>query len=92
MATLTEKIDSRETVTGERPSVTMHYILDGTSDDITAKTLLLNSTPTSNARSRGAPVGSDCFAIGHLLGITGSRIPTHTESHFQVDSTTSQGT
>jgi len=46
MATLTEKIDSRETVTGERPSVTMHYILDGTSDDITAKTLLLNSTPT----------------------------------------------
>jgi len=46
MATLTEKIDSRETVMGERPSVTMHYILDGTSDDITAKTLLLNSTPT----------------------------------------------
>jgi len=47
MATLTEKIDSRETVTGERPSVTMHYILDGTSDDLTAKTLLLNSTPTT---------------------------------------------
>jgi len=47
MATLTEKVDSRETVTGERPSVTMHYILDGTSDDITAKTLLLNSTPTT---------------------------------------------
>ena len=46
MATLTEKIDSRETVMSERPSVTMHYILDGTSDDITAKTLLLNSTPT----------------------------------------------
>ncbi len=44
MATLTEKIDSREWTTGEKPAVTMHYILDGTSDDLTAKTLLLNST------------------------------------------------
>jgi hypothetical protein len=46
MPTLTEKIDSREWTTGERPSVTMHYVLDGTSDDLTAKTLLLNSTAT----------------------------------------------
>jgi len=43
--TLTEKIDSREWTTGERPSVTMHYVLDGTSDDLTAKALLLSSTP-----------------------------------------------
>jgi hypothetical protein len=47
MATLTEKIDSREWTTGDRPSVKMRYILDGTSDDLTARTLLLNSTPTS---------------------------------------------
>ena len=46
MPTLTEKIDSREWTTGERPSVTLHYILDGTSDDLTAKTWLLNSTAT----------------------------------------------
>ena len=47
MSTLTEKIDSREWTTGDKPTVTMHYILDGTADDLTAKTLLLNSTPTS---------------------------------------------
>ena len=47
MATLTEKIDSREWTTGEKPTVTMHYTLDGTPDDLTAKTLLLNSTPTN---------------------------------------------
>ena len=46
MATLTERIDSREWTTGDKPTVTMHYILDGTSDDLTAKTLLLNSTAT----------------------------------------------
>ncbi len=46
MATLTEKIDSREWTTGEKPTVTMHYTLDGTPDDLTAKMLLLNSTPT----------------------------------------------
>jgi hypothetical protein len=46
MPTRTEKIDSREWTTGERPSVTMHYVPDGTSDDLTAKTLLLSSTPT----------------------------------------------
>jgi len=46
MPTLTEKIDSREWTTGEKPTVTMHYTLDGTPDDLTAKTLLLNSTPT----------------------------------------------
>ena len=44
MPTLTEKIDSRESTMGERPSVTMHYVLDGTSDDLTAKTLLLAAT------------------------------------------------
>ena len=47
MPTLTEKIDSREWASGERPSVTMHYVLDGTSDDLTAKTLLLSFTPAT---------------------------------------------
>jgi hypothetical protein len=42
--TLTEKIDSREWSGG---SVTFHYRLTGTSDDVTAKTLLLNSTPST---------------------------------------------
>ena len=44
MATLTEQIDSREWATGENQSVTFHYILEGTSDDLTAKTLIENST------------------------------------------------
>jgi len=46
MATLTEKIDSRESTTDDKPSVTFHYLLDGTADDLTAKALLLSSTPT----------------------------------------------
>jgi len=46
MPTLTEHIDSREWTTGKKRSVTMHYILDGTADDLEAKTLLLASTPT----------------------------------------------
>jgi hypothetical protein len=37
MPTLTEKIDPREWTTGERAPVTMHYVLDGTSDDLTGK-------------------------------------------------------
>jgi len=47
MATLTEKIDSREWTTGDKPTVTMHYHLDGTSDDLAAKTLLLDTTPAT---------------------------------------------
>jgi len=47
MATLTEKIDSREWTEGDRSSVTFHYVLDGTADDLAAKTLLLDSTPTT---------------------------------------------
>ncbi len=47
MPTLTEKIDSREWTTGEKPAVTMHYLLDGTADDLAAKSLLLGSTPTN---------------------------------------------
>jgi len=46
MATLTEKIDSREWTEADKSSVTFHYILDGTADDLTAKSLLLGSTPT----------------------------------------------
>jgi hypothetical protein len=47
MPSLTELIDSREWTTGDKPTVTLHYILDGTSDDLTAKTLLLNSTAST---------------------------------------------
>ena len=46
MPTLTEKIDSREWTTGERPSVTLHYQLGGVADDLSAKSLLTSSTPT----------------------------------------------
>jgi len=45
--TLREKIDSRASQAGESPSVTLLYGLDGTSDDLTAKTLAINSTPTT---------------------------------------------
>jgi hypothetical protein len=34
MPTLTEKIDSREWTTGDRPSVTLHYLLAGVADDL----------------------------------------------------------
>ncbi len=43
----TEKIDSRQWTTGENASVTLNYILEGTSDDLTAKLLVTNSTATS---------------------------------------------
>ena len=45
--TLTEKLDSRKWTTGDNASVEMTYILTGTSDDLTAKTLIQNSTATS---------------------------------------------
>ena len=45
--TLTEKLDSRKWTTGDNASVEMVYILTGTSDDLTAKTLIENSTATS---------------------------------------------
>lgn len=44
--TLREKIDSRASETGQNPSVTLLYLLEGTSDDLSAKTLAWNSTPT----------------------------------------------
>ena len=44
MPTLTEKIDSREWTTGENKAVILHYVLEGTSNDLTAKALLLSST------------------------------------------------
>src|SRR6056297_3666917 len=47
MPTLTEKLDSREWSTGDKPTVTFHYLLAGVSDDLTAKTLLTNSTASS---------------------------------------------
>ncbi len=56
MPTLTEKIDSREWTTGEKPTVTMHYTLDGTSSDLTAKALLLSST----AENYDGLVRDDC--------------------------------
>jgi len=42
--TLTEKLDSRKWTTGDNATVEMVYILTGTSDDVTAKTLIENST------------------------------------------------
>jgi len=42
----TEQIDSRSWTTGESASVTLKYILEGTSDDLTAKLLVTNSTAT----------------------------------------------
>jgi hypothetical protein len=44
--TLREKIDSRASETGQNPSVTLLFLLEGTSDDLSAKTLAWNSTPT----------------------------------------------
>lgn len=44
MITLTESIDSREQVVGGKPSITMHYILEGTADDRVARDQLLAST------------------------------------------------
>jgi len=41
---LTEKLDSRKWSTGENATVEMVYILTGTSDDLSAKTLIENST------------------------------------------------
>ena len=42
--TLTERIDSREWTSGDRPAVTMHYLLAGVAGDLAAKTMLTNST------------------------------------------------
>ena len=47
MATLIENVDSREWKTGANRSVTLHYILDGTSDDETARDYLLANTFTT---------------------------------------------
>ena len=42
--TLTEKLDSRKWTTGDNASVEFVYVLTGTSDDVTAKVLIENST------------------------------------------------
>jgi len=47
MPTLTEKLDSREWNTGDRPSVTLHYLLAGVADDLSAKALLTSSTAST---------------------------------------------
>jgi len=44
--TLTERVDSRESTTGLNRSIILHYILEGTADDMTAKRELLAATPT----------------------------------------------
>jgi len=44
MVRLIEDVDSREVRTGDRPSCTFHYTLEGVADDDTAKTLMENST------------------------------------------------
>ena len=65
--TLTEKLDSRKWNTGDNPSVEMVYMLTGTSDDVTAKTLLESSTAeTYNGLARQSislePEWVDTFA------------------------------
>ncbi|MFH1419471.1 MAG: hypothetical protein ABII12_14440 [Planctomycetota bacterium] len=47
MATVTEKVDSREWTTGENPAVTLHYIVDGTASDTAAKSALLAAAPST---------------------------------------------
>ncbi|MHC4982461.1 MAG: hypothetical protein ACYTF6_04740 [Planctomycetota bacterium] len=63
--TLTEKLDSRKWNTGENASVEMVYILTGTSDDLTAKTLIENST----AESYNGLAAGECL----FLGASGSK-------------------
>ena len=43
--TLTERIDSRKWITGDSPTLERIYILTGTSDDETARDLVIDSTP-----------------------------------------------
>ncbi len=43
--TLTEKLDSRKSTTGDNASVEMTYILTGTSDDVVARDLVIDNTP-----------------------------------------------
>ena len=45
MATIEEKFDSRETVEGDNPSITLKYVIKGTDSDIEAKALLWTSSP-----------------------------------------------
>jgi len=45
MATIEEKFDSRETVEGDNPSITLKYVIKGTDNDLEAKTLLWTSSP-----------------------------------------------
>ena len=47
MATLTERVDSREWTTGPRRSVTLHYTLVGTDNDETARDYLLANTSST---------------------------------------------
>ncbi len=46
MATIEEKFDSRETIEGDNPSVTLKYIIKETNDDLAAKGLLYNNSPS----------------------------------------------
>ena len=45
MATATERVDSRERTTGEKPTATLHYVVEGTDDDLVATTTLLSAAP-----------------------------------------------
>ena len=46
MASIEEKFDSRETIEGDNPSITLKYIIKDTESDIEAKTLLWSTAPT----------------------------------------------
>lgn len=60
MPTLTEKIDCRETVTDERPSVTIHYIPDA---DVNKAAYFALTGKVNNAPFKGLAAG-ECLFLG----------------------------
>ncbi len=45
--TITEDVDSRESTVGDNPTVTLHYTLEGTDDDLAAKAAMLAEAPAT---------------------------------------------
>lgn len=45
--TITEDVDSRESTVGDNPTITRHYTLEGTDDDLAAKAAMLAHAPTT---------------------------------------------
>lgn len=45
--TITEDVDSREATVGENPTITLHYTLEGTADDLAAKAAIAAEAPAT---------------------------------------------